>query len=512
MLGKRKLTVGLYIGLQKTVLAQLHRTGSSHTIEHLSIADTPSDAFNEDGTVNVPSVSRVVRDLLDETGIKSQEIALTIPARRGIIIRTLPLPAMSKKEMREALKSEIENYAPLATDEPVLDFQTSGTTFDATGQKTNVLLVAAPKKLVRSYTACVEAANMRLSAIEPLTLALLRTTLPTDGVVEGEQAIPSDSSVMIVGLEENDGTVAITNGRFVNFIHSVEFGRLQLEDTTVFEELANELKTSLTFYNATYPAREVEKVILFADSAESENICAKLSEYLNIPVTVPPLPETSDESTMKTLAANNLSAYAAIGTALFTRGEGVVNLIPTRAFEVGNVRQQVIGGALVVALVVFLSISATFAFKAITKSTKQKTTDTITERQGILRGATLGGVENEVTELRKQIDLVKTSLKSIKTIQWADVLPELGIIIPKTVWLNNFTCQENNLAISGVATTYDSVFMFMDTLKASSSFINPQINFIRKYQMGNTYALQFEIKCEVVSVQLDGQEVNLGTS
>lgn len=519
-MGKRKHTVGLYIGSQKTVLARIQRVGSNHAIiDHLGVADTPPDAFGEDGIVNVPSVSKVARDLLDEIGVKSQDIALTIPARQGVIIRLLTLPSMSKKEMREALKSEVENYAPLSSDEPVLDFQTVGQTFEGAVQKNEILLVAATKGLIRSYIASVEAANLKTSIVEPLPLAVLRTITPVyEGEDENGQMGSTNGTAMIVCLEENDGTVAIARGQSIHFIHSIEFGRAQLEDARAFGELANELRSSITYYQTTFPDQKVEKIILFADGAESENICVRLSEFLDIPVVGPPIPETTDESTRAALVANNLSAYAAIGTAMFTKGEGVINLIPTRGgISVGGVvpdlKKQVLMSGLVAGLTIFLAVSSTFALKAITRSIHQKTTNTIRARESISEGAAMAGVETEVARLRTQIQLAKATLNSISTVQWTDLLPELRMIIPKTLWLSNLTWQEDNdVVLSGSALSYDSVFKFIDTLKASPYFTYPKLTFIRKASVNDSVTMQFEIKCGLLKEKLGGQEVNLGIS
>jgi len=513
MLGKRKYTVGLYIGAQKTVLARLQKVASNAVIDHLGVVDTPSDAFGEDGIVNVPSVSKVVRDLLDEIGIKAQEITLTIPTRKGVIIRSLTLPSMSKKEMREALKGEVENYASLSSDEPVLDFHVVGQTLDGPVQKNEILLVAATKGLIHSYMATIEATNMKLSVVEPLTLSILRTITPAYDVEdENGQAVSSDNPVMVVCLEENDGTVSIAKGQFIRYIHSPEFGRAQLEDASAFEELANALRSSLDNYEKTFPDQKVEKVIFFADGTESENICVRLSEFLDIPVVGPPIPETADEFTRTALLSNGLSAFAAIGTALYSKSESSINLIPTRSMGmIPDLRQQVLVSGLVAGLTVFLAISSTFGLKAITRSIHQKTTDTIHERESINEGFALAGVETEVARLRTQIQLAKASLNAITTVQWADVLPELSMIIPKTVWLSNLTWQENsNVVVSGSALSYDSVFRFVDTLKASPYFTNPQLTFVRKSQMNNSSIMQFEIKFEVLNEKLGGQEVKLG--
>jgi len=123
MLGKRKHTAGLYIGSQKTVLAKLQRVGLHQVIvDQIEVADTPQEVFNSDDSLNVTAVSKLIRDLISNSGIKVQEVTLSIPTRHNVIIRNLTVPSMSKREMREALRSEVENYAPLSSDEPVLDF------------------------------------------------------------------------------------------------------------------------------------------------------------------------------------------------------------------------------------------------------------------------------------------------------------------------------------------------------------------------------------------------------
>jgi len=105
MLGKRKHTVGLYIGSQKTVMARLQRVGTNQfMVEHLSVADTPPDAFEEEGLVNVPSFTRLIRDMMDDSDVRSQDVSLAVSIKQGVIIRSLALPSMSKKRNEGSIK------------------------------------------------------------------------------------------------------------------------------------------------------------------------------------------------------------------------------------------------------------------------------------------------------------------------------------------------------------------------------------------------------------------------
>jgi len=514
MLGKRKHTVGLYIGSQKTVMARLQRVGTNQfMVEHLSVADTPADAFEEEGLVNVPSFTRLIRDMMEDSDVRSQDVSLAVSTKQGVIIRSLTLPSMSKKEMKEALNSEAENYASLSSDEPILDFQVTGQTFEGAAQKLELLLVAAPKSLIRSYMASLEAASLRASAIEPLPLAILRTISSDVEEPEEEKTIREENSVMAVCLEEDDGIVTISRENSIRFIHGIEFGRSHLDNASVFGELAGEIRSSLAYYQTTYPEYKVDKIMLFVDSEDNETICARLSEFLDVPVTSPPLPETADESTKSALENNMLSAYAAIGTAMFTRSESTVSLVPPKGIGVINLKKQALAGALAMILAILLSVGATFGLKAWTRSVIHDIDGVKETRETYREGIFLSDAQNEVTQLRTQIEMAKRTLNTVSVVKWIEVLPELSNIIPKNIWLSTLSWQEkSDVVLVGQSLSYDSVFRFMDTLSDSPYFTYPELTFVRRSQIGEASFMQFEIRCSLKSQKLGGQEDKIGIS
>ncbi len=514
MLGKRKHTAGLYIGSKKTVLAKLQRVGLHNVIvDQVEVTDTPQDVFNDDDSLNVTAVSRLIRDVISNSGIRVQEITLSIPTRRNVIIRNLTVPSMSKREMREALRSEVENYAPLSSDEPVLDFLTVGQTFEENRQKSEIILSAAPKGLIRAYLAAVENTNLKISLIEPSLLSILRTIIPEKTEDEEDTSASSSDSIMLVCLDDETGMVAIVRNNAIRFTYTLEFGKKNLEDTSVFEELVINLNSSVAYYQSNYPGQVIEKIVLYTDGLDCEDLCARLGESVDVPIITPILPETTDDFTRSILKDNQLSVFSAIGSAMHTRGEDAVNLIPTKSFETINVKKQVLAGALVVSATLLLSVGATFGLKAFTKSINQKTNLVVMEREGLNQNLAMVGVESEVAKLRMQLDQAKMALNSINATQWVELLPELRLIIPKTVWLNNLSWKEgNDLTLSGYSLSYDSVFKFIDTLKASPYFAYPQFTYARKSNIDNKELVQFEIRCKVINKKLGEQEVKIGVS
>jgi type IV pilus assembly protein PilM len=519
MLVKRKNIAGLFIGYQKTVFAKIQRIDSNQVVvNQLDIANTPPEVFNDDGTLNVINISKLVRDILSNSGIKTQEISLSIPTGQNVVIRNLTVPSMSKREMREALKSEVENYAPLSSDEPVLDFITTGQTFEESKQKIEILLSAAPKSLIRSYLVGIENANLKLSLIEPAPLSIFRNVDSIEPV-NLENSDPSENNsetIMHVSLEDENGIIAITRNHSIRFTHTLEFGKKSLENLNDIGELATKLNSSLTYYQSNFPEQVVKKVIFFADGTDCEDICVKLSEYLDMPICTPILPQTPDEFTATIIKENQLSAFSAIGAAMYNKGEDCINLIPNKGIETVNLKKRMTVGALVMAAAVFLSVGVTLSLKTITKAVAKKTNSIVMQQEGISGNIVMLGAESEIVQLRKQLDLAKATLNTVSTVQWVKLLPELRLIIPKLIWINNFSWQENNnLVISGYALSYDSAFKFMDTLKASPYFAYPQLTFIRKSAVNDKDIIQFEIQCKVSTEKLgekDRKEVKIGIS
>ncbi len=512
MLRKGKRSVGLFIGSKDILLVSAHISGSSQIfVDNIGVAELPSDAFKDDNTVNSPAVSRVIRELLSETRIKTREISLTISIINNVIMRSLVLPSMPKREMLEALKGEVENYAILSSDDPIIDFQTIDQNLSGAGQKSEILFAAAPKSLIRSYIAAVESANLKVSTIEVMPVSVLRalTHISTREETEDQQG-KDEENYMVVSIEENGGIVYIAKGQKIKFIHNLEMNKESIENGESLNDLSEEIRSSIEYYQSVSPQdNEIKNVYLFLNGTKDEYIISQLNEHLDIPVLIPPIPGNIDFADTSIIANHILPAYSAIGSAIHTKGDEFINLLPAKNIGSVNLKKQLAVSALIMFSTALLFICADFVIKAKIGAVKGEIAEIkhareIKESQSMPE---MPGIEADVSKLKSQIDLIKATISSIDRVKWVDVLPEIGVIIPKSMWLSSLSWSQNsNVVFSGSALTYESVFKFMDTLNTSSYFDSPKLVFIRKSGSEGSQFVQFEIRCGIKSEKLNGKE------
>lgn len=100
--------------------------------------------------------------------INTNRVAMTIPSYRTFT-RSLTLPELTKKELKEAVNTEAEQYIPVPIDKLYLDFQLIRKTRDGS----EFLAVAVPKEIVDSY--------MDLALIMGLEPIFIETTMSAAG-------------------------------------------------------------------------------------------------------------------------------------------------------------------------------------------------------------------------------------------------------------------------------------------------------------------------------------------
>lgn len=518
MLRKRKQVVGLYIGSRKIAVseAQIDSSGALE-VEHLGITDTPPDAVRDGRVVDKDAVARTIRGLLSANDIKNEDVSLVIPAGSNVITRLLTLPSMPKKEMTEALRTEVENYAVLSTDEPVLDFQVLDQKVEGVAQKTEILLVAVPRGLINSYIQAVESANLNLVAIETVPMAVLRAM---EGMLKHEDERNNTGEekenyqpVMLVGIEEDGGTVTIASDGIVKFIHGFDIGRQQLEDGSAIMELADELSSSQSYYETTFPQdKEIGDIILFADGIDIVKVRGQLEEHLYGSISEPNIPEKASESIKSKIADQSLSAYASIGSAIHAtsgKSEDIINLIPIQKREAPTTKKQKILLVLPVFIMLLLFAGTSFVLKMMTNSIENKL-NYLQRNQGNIDSEALKEIteiESIAQKLKTQADITETAISSIKRTNWAKILREVSEMIPKSVWLNSFRWLDNkDASFNGIALSYDSVFRFRETLEASGSFGSVKLISIRSTTVADRPVFQFEIICQVRRETLERKE------
>ncbi|MBI2265751.1 MAG: type IV pilus assembly protein PilM [Armatimonadetes bacterium] len=311
---------GLDIGASTTKIIQLAASGNNVQLVKVGLCPTPSMAIKDGVIVEPAQVSESIKQLLASQGIAVKRVVSAVTGQ-SVVIRPIVMPAMTEKELQSAIKFGAEQYLPY----PVSDAQITGHILQKPipGDEKNmeVLLMGAPKEMVRSAEGVISQAGLQSEAIELEPLALLRTLNFIFGSQAMQQTVAlinlgaSSSSINIYkgGVPKHNRTISVAGNSFTKVIGQSlnlsfdeaeklkkEKGVIRLEtDTTqyppqtmrifsvitsVLTELVTEIQRSFDYYRSRYRGESVDLIILSGGTAKFKNIDKYLAGELGITV------------------------------------------------------------------------------------------------------------------------------------------------------------------------------------------------------------------------------------
>ncbi|MGW8185173.1 MAG: pilus assembly protein PilM [Candidatus Moraniibacteriota bacterium] len=244
--------------------------------------------------------------------IKTKKIRLALSESKSFL-RLISIPAMSEKEINEAIKWEIEANIPLALDQVYYDWQLVGDIFTNGNEdgEIKVLVLAAAKRVVDQYLEILEEFGLEIIGIESETTALARSLL-------SENSAPKTS--LIMNVDENKTSFIFAIGNIPCFTSSVPISEKNIvgaiakkfnisdekakeieekdgigsffEDDALFEAirpildgLVSETKKTIDFYlDGLKYSNSVDKVIICGKMSKAKGLMPYLSRSLEIEV------------------------------------------------------------------------------------------------------------------------------------------------------------------------------------------------------------------------------------
>ncbi len=130
-----------------------------------------------------------------------------------VVVREVPLPAMSDRQLRQSIQWEARNYISFPVEDSVVEFQVLDRPQEgaASSGQMRVMLVAAPRDMVDSQVEALELAGLEPLAVEIQPFAALRGLLASNGKphAEGET-----SALVGIGAAYTEITI-VKDGKFV---------------------------------------------------------------------------------------------------------------------------------------------------------------------------------------------------------------------------------------------------------------------------------------------------------
>jgi type IV pilus assembly protein PilM len=211
--GSGSPVVGLDIGSNYIKVVEARLGKDRAVVTALGVMPTPTDAVDNNVILDPAALGAAIKKLLEQSGIKTKKVVSTIASQSSLVVRIIPVPKMSRAELEETMKWEVERHVPFQPNEIIRDFQPLTRPEDVPeGGQMEVLLAVAQDGFVNQHVAALQAAGLEPIAIDIQPLALARALLDLSN-----GAGPSgDVAVMNLGANVSevniyrDGVLAFT--------------------------------------------------------------------------------------------------------------------------------------------------------------------------------------------------------------------------------------------------------------------------------------------------------------
>lgn len=268
---------------------------------------------------NRPETAAALEEALQAAGAAEGTDGLLVTAIGGgrVITRNILLPAMPERELETAVQWEAGRHIPVPLDQLVIRHVNLGELVTDGTARLHVLLVGAPRKLVRDYAALFREAGRELSAvdlqclalwrlffgfqperIQPETVALLdiganhtELVIVQDGAYCGSRSLPGGAGNLSGALPSLSGTGPATGrepgeNREARRRGGASWREAGPEYAAGVEgaHLLPDIKRSLEWYQSRNRGRRVERLIVSGGGSRKDGVTGYLAGQLSLPV------------------------------------------------------------------------------------------------------------------------------------------------------------------------------------------------------------------------------------
>ncbi len=308
LFSRQKPLVGLDIGSSSVKAVELRRAKKGYELVHAGLEPLASDTVVDGAIMDALSVADSISDVLSRHKIKTKSVATSVSGH-SVIVKKIPLPAMTDEELEESIQWEAEQHIPFDISDVSLDYQVLNAS--ATSSATDVLLVAVKKDKILNHTNVITQAGKIPTVVDidafavqnafetnydpasNTTVALLNigasimnilvakggTPLFTRDVsVGGNQFTDALQKEMNLSFEEAE---QVKKGKLIEGVQTESVSSLM---QSVSEVLLLEIQKTFDFFRATTGGEQLQRVYVSGGCAKVEGFLDLLQARLGLPV------------------------------------------------------------------------------------------------------------------------------------------------------------------------------------------------------------------------------------
>jgi len=325
---------GLDIGSQKIKLVRLVKSGNNqYRLAALGNAVSTQKGLLSDAEGDLTALSTIIKKLHQEAKISTKNVVSALPQDQ-VFTQVITLPQLSEDELLSALKWEAEQYVPIPLSEVTLSHQVVGQVKENAKQKMEVLLAAAPTRLIDKTLMVLKAAGLNPVSLEIEIMALARSLVPpSPGVVmvvdfgakATDFAVVENGQVIFVRSIATAGealTRAVATGLNLNPNQAEAYKKAygadpkQLEGKVigaigpVVEVIVGEMEKIIQFHQLE-KKKTLSRIVLAGGTASLPEISALLAKRLNLEIQIgDPFSQVVKDSLIAKIPAGDISLYS----------------------------------------------------------------------------------------------------------------------------------------------------------------------------------------------------------
>ena len=332
---------GLDIGSHSLKIAQVEKGKDKARLIAFGSAPAPPRGLLSEAEADLTALAEAIKKLHQEAKITTRNVAVALPEDK-VFTKIVTFPKLSEEELKSAIKWEAEQYIPIPLDEIALDYQIVGETKVGVAEKIEVLLVAAPKRLIEKVLKVLRVAGLTPVALETEIIALARSLIAPDseanllvdlGARATDMAIVEAGRVVFTRSIPTAGealTRAVAFGLDLEPSQAEEYkkaygvdpkrleGKVRGAIGPVLEVVVKEMEKAIQFYQSA-KKKQVKRVILAGGTAGLPEVVSLLAKKLSLEIQVgdPFARLEKDKEILAKISAGVAPFYAAaIGLAL----------------------------------------------------------------------------------------------------------------------------------------------------------------------------------------------------
>lgn len=330
---------GLDIGSHYIKIAQLVKKQDKYQLLALNSCPSPPKGLLSEAESDLNNLAETIKKLHLDSKIKTKNVVSALPQDQ-VFTRLVSFPPLSDSELESAIKWEAEQYIPLPLEDVILSHQIVGKKVEDGKEKMEVILAAAPTRLVEKIIKVLKTAGFTPVSLEMEIMAAARSVVN-----------PQAEEVLLIDLGAKSTDLAIIERGDVVLVHSIptagealtralEFelglgmgqaeeykkayglekekleGKISEAIIPVLEKITDEIEKTLNFYQNQ--GKNIEQVILVGGTANLPQISSFMAEKLNLEVGIGnPFLRVLSDGLIEKLPKETVPLYAiAVGLAM----------------------------------------------------------------------------------------------------------------------------------------------------------------------------------------------------